>query len=405
MESIKAGYNSSGSVDLKEVNDVHAAASALKALLRELPQPILAETVLFRLQRLLKQQQQATPKDSDPSNLSSVCIAVLEMLQKALSPVMLHTLTMLCELCSQLSGSRKVTKWSVDGLATAIGPALYRDGHITNHGELQAFMVAGNKAVAFLFENYRTLFKPARNTPEIPRKRVNPPSPEDKASSANPVAKPPRKSGTKPASGTRATVGSAYSDADREKAGSAGSPLAAQSSSTPGSTTGSSANAGGKGKKPLSAGHSLLADVLASQRVHAAAAAAAGAESSPKVSPGRGSSSSGGGGGSDREHATPPGSASASYDGLDFPDAMRDATTSPGGTWNAASGSVSPFSAQRGGRRVQAAAAHAVARVLFGEWGDDGLPAVVTMSAAAEANDGALAAAWVASPMAGRNPL
>lgn len=145
--------------------------------------------------------------------------------------------------------------------------------------------------------------------------------------------------------------------------------------------------------------------MLASQRVHAAAAAAAGAESSPKVSPGRGSSSGGGGGGGgDREHATPSGSASTSYDGLDFPDAMRDAAMSPGGTWNAVSGSVSPFSAQRGGRRVQAAAAHAVARVLFGEWGDDGLPAIVTMSAAAEANDGALAAAWVASPMAGHNP-
>ena len=44
-----------GTVDLAATNDVHAAASALKALLRELPEPILPETVLFRLQRLIKQ--------------------------------------------------------------------------------------------------------------------------------------------------------------------------------------------------------------------------------------------------------------------------------------------------------------------------------------------------------------
>lgn len=45
--------------------------------------------------------------------------------------------------------------------------------------------------------------------------------------------------------------------------------------------------------------------------------------------------------------------------------------------------------------------AHAVNRVLFGEWGGDGLPAmpVPGVSDAAESNDGALAAAWVASPM------
>jgi hypothetical protein len=51
-------------------------------------------------------------------------------------------------------------------------------------------------------------------------------------------------------------------------------------------------------------------------------------------------------------------------------------------------GSVSPFTSARGGRRVQASVAHAVARVLFGEWGNDGLAPVrelllLTLAAAA----------------------
>ena len=399
VETIKAGYDAAGTVDLHKLNDVHAAASALKALLRELPEPILAETVLFRLQRLIKKHPNAK-SGGDAAALSELCIALLEMLQKALSPVMLQTLTLLCELCSQLCGNRKVTKWSADGLATTIGPNLYRDTHIVDHGQLQAYMVAGNKAVAFLFEHYRTLFKPARSTPVMVRKRTTPPSPEDTASGTNPVAKPPRKSGTKPAgagaggAGAGAgSVGSAYNmmDADGEKAG--GSPLVSNSGSGSSSLSG-----GGKGKKPLSAGHSLLADVLASQRAQAAATAGS-SSTKPSSSPGRDGGGGGSGGGGDQ--ATPPGSMSSSYEGLDFPDAMREATMSPGGSWNAATSSVSPFGAQRGGRRVQAAVAHAVARVLFGEWGGDGLPAVDTMSAAASgANDVALAAAWVASPMA-----
>lgn len=155
VDRIKSEYDAKGTVDLAEVNDVHASASALKALLRALPEPLLAETVLFRLQRLIKKHPVAS---GDGPQLASLCIGVVDMLRKAMSPVMFHTLTMLCELCSQLCGSRQVTKWAADGLATTIGPNMYRDAHLTDHGELQAFMVAGNKAVTFLFENYRTLY-------------------------------------------------------------------------------------------------------------------------------------------------------------------------------------------------------------------------------------------------------
>ena len=194
LNALKATYDANGTAGLEGLEDVHTAASCLKLLLRELPEPLLPGGVVAELEEVLSQGQGQRGSGPDTRVAAQRVTETLAVLTEGRR----QTLELLLRLLHYLCENEEKTRWSPSALSTVVGPNLYQMDADTG-ADLHSFTIQSNQTVAFLIQNYQQIYHPAPV-----EKRVQPPK------------KPGRKKRSLPQPVVDQSVNSAYAHTMKE---------------------------------------------------------------------------------------------------------------------------------------------------------------------------------------------